>query len=137
MDELLRLDGNAAAVGTFGEVFSFEVTMAEYACGGCEDRSDRGGDGLGGEGSGHDRSLPWLRQRPRPPRSRPRAVLNRSEGHKVPRARSFRSPMCAATAPKARSTNSSETPSWSTIAGSTLSTCSPPGSSSRIDGALK
>lgn len=30
----LRLDGNAAA-GTFGEVFSFEVTIAEYACGGC------------------------------------------------------------------------------------------------------
>ncbi len=90
MDELLRLDGNAAAVGTFGEVFSFEVTMAEYACGGCEDRSDRGGDGLGGEGSGHDRSLPWLRQRPRPPRSRPRAVLNRSEGHKVPAGRQSR-----------------------------------------------
>jgi len=33
MDEL-RLDGNAAA-GPLGEVFSFEVTMAEYACGGC------------------------------------------------------------------------------------------------------
>jgi hypothetical protein len=33
MDEL-RLDGNAAA-GTLGEVFSFEVTMAEYAYGGC------------------------------------------------------------------------------------------------------
>ena len=33
MDEL-RLDGNAAA-GTLGEVFSFEVTMAEYACGEC------------------------------------------------------------------------------------------------------
>ncbi len=33
MDEL-RLDGNAAA-GTLGEVFSFEVTTAEYACGGC------------------------------------------------------------------------------------------------------
>jgi hypothetical protein len=30
----LRLDGNAAA-GTLGEVFSFEVTTAEYACGGC------------------------------------------------------------------------------------------------------
>ena len=38
MDEL-RLDGNAAA-GTLGEVFSFEVTMAEYACGGCG-RTDR------------------------------------------------------------------------------------------------
>ena len=33
MDEL-RLDGNAAA-GTLGEVFSFEVTTAEYACDGC------------------------------------------------------------------------------------------------------
>ena len=33
MDEL-RLDGNAAA-GTLGEVFSFEVTTAENACGGC------------------------------------------------------------------------------------------------------
>lgn len=33
MDEL-RLDGNAAA-GTLGEVFSFEVTTAEYACRGC------------------------------------------------------------------------------------------------------
>jgi Family of unknown function (DUF6510) len=38
MDKL-RLDGNAAA-GTLGEVFSFEVTMAEYACGGCG-RTDR------------------------------------------------------------------------------------------------
>ena len=38
MDEL-RLDGNAAA-GSLGEVFSFEVTMAEYACGGCG-RTDR------------------------------------------------------------------------------------------------
>ena len=34
MDDELRLDGNAAA-GTLGEVFSFEVTMAQYACGGC------------------------------------------------------------------------------------------------------
>ena len=33
MDEQ-RLDGNAAA-GTLGEVFSFEVTTAEYACDGC------------------------------------------------------------------------------------------------------
>ena len=33
MDEL-RLDGNAAA-GTLQEVFSFEVTTAEYACEGC------------------------------------------------------------------------------------------------------
>ena len=33
MDEL-RLDGNAAA-GTLGEVFSFEVTTAQYACEGC------------------------------------------------------------------------------------------------------
>jgi ribosomal protein S27E len=34
MDEKLRLDGNAAA-GTLGEVFSFEVTTAEYTCEGC------------------------------------------------------------------------------------------------------
>jgi hypothetical protein len=33
MDEM-RLDGNAAA-GALGEVFSFEVTMAQYACEGC------------------------------------------------------------------------------------------------------
>ena len=33
MDEF-RLDGNAAA-GTLGEVFSFEVTTAHYACEGC------------------------------------------------------------------------------------------------------
>ena len=33
MDEL-RLDGNAAA-GALGEVFSFEVTTAHYACEGC------------------------------------------------------------------------------------------------------
>jgi predicted RNA-binding Zn-ribbon protein involved in translation (DUF1610 family) len=33
MDEL-RLDGSAAA-GTLGQVFSFEVTTAEYACGRC------------------------------------------------------------------------------------------------------
>ncbi len=43
MDEL-RLDGNAAA-GTLGEVFSFEVTMAEYACGGCG-RADRLGGAM-------------------------------------------------------------------------------------------
>ena len=34
MDDKLRLDGNAAA-GTLGEVFSFEVTTAKYACEGC------------------------------------------------------------------------------------------------------
>ena len=34
MDDELRLDGNAAA-GPLGEVFSFEVTTAQYACGGC------------------------------------------------------------------------------------------------------
>ena len=34
MDDRLRLDGNAAA-GTLGEVFSFEVTTAHYACSGC------------------------------------------------------------------------------------------------------
>ena len=33
MDEL-RLDGNAAA-GTLGEVFSLEVTTAQYACENC------------------------------------------------------------------------------------------------------
>ena len=33
MDER-KLDGNAAA-GTLGEVFSFEVTTAYYACEGC------------------------------------------------------------------------------------------------------
>jgi DNA-directed RNA polymerase subunit RPC12/RpoP len=38
MDEL-RLDGNAAA-GALEEVFSFEVTMAEYTCEGCG-RTDR------------------------------------------------------------------------------------------------
>ncbi len=41
MDEL-RLDGNAAA-GTLGEVFSFEVTTAEYACGGCARTGRLGG----------------------------------------------------------------------------------------------
>ena len=38
MDEL-RLDGNAAA-GDLGEVFSFEASTAEYACGGYG-RADR------------------------------------------------------------------------------------------------
>lgn len=32
--DAMRLDGNAAA-GTLGEVFSFEVTTAEYTCRGC------------------------------------------------------------------------------------------------------
>jgi hypothetical protein len=41
MDEL-RLDGNAAA-GILGEVFSFEVTTAEYACGGCGRTDSLGG----------------------------------------------------------------------------------------------
>ncbi len=41
MDEL-RLDGNAAG-GIIGEVFSFEVTMAEYACGGCGKTDRLGG----------------------------------------------------------------------------------------------
>ena len=40
----LRLDGNAAA-GTLGEVFSFEVTTVEYACGGCG-RTDRLGGAM-------------------------------------------------------------------------------------------
>ena len=39
MDDKLRLDDNAAA-GTLGEVFSFEVTSAHYACEGCG-RTDR------------------------------------------------------------------------------------------------
>jgi hypothetical protein len=34
MDEKLRLDGNAAA-GSLREIFSFEVTTAQYACEGC------------------------------------------------------------------------------------------------------
>ena len=34
MDNELRLDGNAAA-GPLREVFSFEVTTAQYACEGC------------------------------------------------------------------------------------------------------
>jgi Family of unknown function (DUF6510) len=34
MDDELRLDGNAAA-GSLREIFSFEVTTAQYACGGC------------------------------------------------------------------------------------------------------
>ena len=41
MDKL-RLDGNAAG-GVLGEVFSFEVTMAEYACGGCGRTGKLGG----------------------------------------------------------------------------------------------
>ena len=41
MDEL-RLDGNVAA-GALGEVFSFEVTTAEYACGGCGKAGALGG----------------------------------------------------------------------------------------------
>ena len=45
MDEL-RLDGNAAA-GPLGEVFSFEVTTAQYACGGC------GGAGMLGGTTGY------------------------------------------------------------------------------------
>ena len=34
MDDKLRLDGNAAA-GSLREIFAFEVTTAQYACGGC------------------------------------------------------------------------------------------------------
>ena len=41
MDEL-GLDGNAAA-GTLEEIFSFEVTMAQYACGGCGRAGTLGG----------------------------------------------------------------------------------------------
>ena len=39
MDDKLRLDGNAAA-GSLREIFSFEVTTAQYACSGCG-RTDR------------------------------------------------------------------------------------------------
>ncbi len=42
MDDELKLDGNAVA-GSLGEVFSFEVTMAQYACGGCESTDRLGG----------------------------------------------------------------------------------------------
>ena len=41
MDDL-RLDGNAAA-GTLREIFSFEVTTPEYACGGCGRAGPLGG----------------------------------------------------------------------------------------------
>ena len=41
MDEL-RLDGNAAA-GALGQFFSFEVTTAGYACGGCGKAGALGG----------------------------------------------------------------------------------------------
>jgi hypothetical protein len=43
MDEL-RLDGNAAA-GALQEVFSFEMTMAQYACEGCR-RTGRLGEAM-------------------------------------------------------------------------------------------
>ena len=55
MDEQ-RLDGNAAA-GTLGEVFSFEVTTAGYACAGCGG-TDRSGGGLRGEGAGASSAAP-------------------------------------------------------------------------------
>ena len=42
MDDKLRLDGNAAA-GPLGEVFSCEVTTAEYACDGCGRAGKLGG----------------------------------------------------------------------------------------------
>ena len=89
MDEL-RLDGNAAA-GTLGEVFSFEVTTAHYACEGCG-RVDQIGAAMvvRGDGAGHHRPLPKLRQCPHPARSQPRATLDRSEGHKVPAGRGRR-----------------------------------------------
>ena len=40
----LRLDGNAPA-GALGEIFSFEVTTAEYACRGCA-RAGRLGEAM-------------------------------------------------------------------------------------------
>jgi hypothetical protein len=50
MDEKLRLDGNAAA-GPLSEVFSFEVTTAQYACAGCG-RVDQIGAAMVYEGRG-------------------------------------------------------------------------------------
>jgi ribosomal protein S27E len=50
MDDELRLDGNAAA-GTLGEIFSFEVTTAEYTCEVCG-RTDRVGAAMVYEVSG-------------------------------------------------------------------------------------
>jgi hypothetical protein len=90
MDDELRLDGNAAA-GSLREIFSFEVTTAQYACEGCG-RTDRIGAAMVYEvrGAGHHRPLPKLRQCPRPARSQPRAALDRSKGHKVPAGRGRR-----------------------------------------------
>ena len=86
MDEL-RLDGNAAA-GALQEVFSFEVTTAEYACRGCG-RAGRLGEAMVYEarGLGHHRPLPQLRQRPYPARPRPRTALGRPRRNAVPDAR--------------------------------------------------
>ena len=84
MDEQ-RLDGNAAA-GTLGDVFSFEVTTAEYTCAGCGG-TDRSGDGLRGEGARHHRPLLQLRQRSYPARSQPWAILGRPRGDKTPHYR--------------------------------------------------
>lgn len=82
MDEQ-RLDGNAAA-GTLGEVFSFEVTTAHYACEGCG-RTGQIGAAMAYEVRGLGTvSLPGLRQRAHPTRIQPRATLDRSEGHKLP-----------------------------------------------------
>jgi DNA-directed RNA polymerase subunit RPC12/RpoP len=86
MDEL-RLDGNAAA-GTLGQVFSFEVTTAEYACGGC------GRTGmLGGAMVYEVRELgtivrcPSCDTRPYPACSQPGTVPRRSQGDEIPRGR--------------------------------------------------
>ena len=88
MDEL-RLDGNAAA-GTLGEVFSFEVTTAEYTCEGCG-MTDRIGATMVYEvGAGHHRPLPTLRPRPDPARPQPWAAPARSEGHQAPAGRGRR-----------------------------------------------
>ena len=47
MDDKLRLDGNAAA-GSLREIFSLEITTAQYACAGCG-RADRIGAAMGYE----------------------------------------------------------------------------------------
>ncbi|MCI0372714.1 MAG: DUF6510 family protein, partial [candidate division NC10 bacterium] len=78
MDER-RLDGNAAA-GTLGEVFSFEVTTAEYTCEGCG-KTDRIGAAMVYEVRGLGTRLSrWLDFRP-PARGADRA--SRLSGHNL------------------------------------------------------
>ena len=88
--DALRLDGNAAA-GTLGEVFSFEVTTAEYTCEGCG-KTDRIGAAMVYEvrGLGTIVRCPQLRPRPDPARPQPWAAPARSEGHQAPAGRGRR-----------------------------------------------